>query len=1162
MILLEMDQETLDDVRISTEKKFSLSDGNYNSLDSTDIYFKGDTNDILLQHAEYWRNTNSVYNVENNLEMEEIFKGSGVLRKTCTDVTQVSPVMEKSNNFVCSVCGDCFPSEKQFYGHLRIHTGEVLWHCTLCPESNNRFESQSRLRIHENLCHTVVRPFKCEQCGLVFDRASQLDYHQRSVHLGEKSQVCQICGKGFFRRTDLRTHLNIHLGTNLCMCEICGRKFNHVSNLIRHCRIHAGIKPYPCTICGKRFTQISSLARHKRTHNRSNHHTERSGSPNEGRAELNDNLKGSGESANTGGQKVMKRHHYCKICGESFQFVLLLRQHEKHHLENIHKLECKSCRKKFSKLEEIKDHCCQEYENAPFLEKDGTDLFNNIEKINNNAQEIVHCNQNSTMHVNNVTDNMDHNNFIKSKDAKRAQSIEAVVYMTSEQLANISLEHGEDTSGHILSEHFLEIAGKIGNMGPDRDIGLNISDILNTYESEESEPGDLKLKSSKIHGVLSLKKNDTADGNNFIYVQASEQDVFEVMTGDNNVIDELTSGFSAKKFQKNRISNLEDSCSVMSHSESLNVHSSEPNLEMLPYDGSQLKLATGDIRHERLDQCNKMLNINGEQFYVEICDPDHLKHCSLQDLELQESETVPYMQHDFKDFQSDSRYLQTDTNTNRLLEAAFQKDHTSETEKVHKELDDLVGDGSTIASNSEPTLRLVQTDTGQQFYELVINNILDRTQSDHSLKDAEHSKDMEDKMSHHGNSHCVTNDQFLDLVKDNSLETKDGELQEFAQLDDKITSSDMQDFVVSTTSDGDHFLNLNYKKSNFEDFVKAPFDGSAEKIFEFVDNAENVGEIGTEKHSDGEAPMVRLVQNEEGEQFFELIRDSSDLHKTHNMEFQSDKLANQSTNISREQSGRKSDTANCLGSSPELDTITTLHSIMPTNEGSPKRKEIASVSLGVDSLTNDLMEAKEQSSVPNAGVPVKKFQCTVCTKSFSTRYNFKQHIGTHFTDQQKFHCKECGIQFAWKSTLNKHIAMYHRPDGPQKFVCEICPKVYSTLSQVNEHVKRDHLKQRNHVCSHCGKCFFKKFDLKTHSRTHTNERPYVCRACGKGFHHQSHIIRHERIHSGEKPYACDICQRTFAQPGSLRTHKQKHREADMDILDRLDEDDPLTFSTI
>lgn len=114
------------------------------------------------------------------------------------------------------------------------------WKCTQDPKSDVELNSESRLKIHSILYKNATKPFKCQQCDLTFDRCSQLDYHRRSVHLGEKSQICQICGKGFFRKTDLRTHLNIHLGTNLCVCEICGRKFNHVSNLIRHCRMHAG----------------------------------------------------------------------------------------------------------------------------------------------------------------------------------------------------------------------------------------------------------------------------------------------------------------------------------------------------------------------------------------------------------------------------------------------------------------------------------------------------------------------------------------------------------------------------------------------------------------------------------------------------------------------------------------------------------------------------------------------------------------------------------------------------------------------------------------------------------------------------------------------------------------------------------------------------------
>ncbi|XP_015115173.1 zinc finger protein 16 [Diachasma alloeum] len=274
-------------------------------------------------------------------------------------------------------------------------------------------------------------------------------------------------------------------------------------------------------------------------------------------------------------------------------------------------------------------------------------------------------------------------------------------------------------------------------------------------------------------------------------------------------------------------------------------------------------------------------------------------------------------------------------------------------------------------------------------------------------------------------------------------------------------------------------------------------------------------------YHENQTPGVRLVQHEEGDQFFELVRDP--------LTYLGDSKSYDRT--------QETDDSNSNG----IENIQDLANDKVTTKKRTRKKS-----------SSDKSRSQEQ-----------KYECTICKKKFSTASNLKQHTGTHFLDQQKFHCKECGMSFAWKSTLNKHLASNHRPDGPQKFVCEICPRVYSTLSQVNEHVKRDHLKVRNHVCEECGKSFFKKFDLKSHRRTHTKERPYVCRVCDKTFYHQSHIIRHERIHSGERPYSCDFCQKTFSQLSSLRVHKQRHQnETRMDILEyQNNEDDPMALNS-
>lgn len=239
---------------------------------------------------------------------------------------------ETTLDFICSICGDKFKNKNQYHGHLQIHSGEINWNCKQCNNKNISFTSQSKLITHEKLYHNLVRPFKCTKCELLFERSSQLNYHIRNYHLGEKSQVCHICDKRFFRKTDLKTHLNsIHLGKNQLMCEICGRKFNHISNLIRHSRSHAGIKPYPCCICGKRFTQLSSLTRHKKTHDNSS-----TSSAN------NDEFNGEK-------QKIARRKHYCKTCGESFHLIFLLRQHEQQHAKNINNFSCKNCNQVINK---------------------------------------------------------------------------------------------------------------------------------------------------------------------------------------------------------------------------------------------------------------------------------------------------------------------------------------------------------------------------------------------------------------------------------------------------------------------------------------------------------------------------------------------------------------------------------------------------------------------------------------------------------------------------------------------------------------------------------------------------------------------------------------------------------------------------------------------
>lgn len=308
---------------------------------------------------------------------------------------------------------------------------------------------------------------------------------------------------------------------------------------------------------------------------------------------------------------------------------------------------------------------------------------------------------------------------------------------------------------------------------------------------------------------------------------------------------------------------------------------------------------------------NKHLHVDGSQFYIEIREPEYLKTTTLQTVELQEIENVALLREVFDVVNDDS---------------------ASKTTTSEKSLE------KSIAAE-ERTLRLVKTETGEQFYELIINSRADFASVDVRTEEADNVSAVDEKKS----------DEFFQLLP--SVE-------------------------------------------NYQESIVEP------------------------SHGEGEMPMVRLVQNEDGEQFFELIREPLEYDRT------------------------RSDADN-----PHEEQIVE----SPTDEHCSDNGDKAKSEVVVSNLAfkRDKTEKSTDKSPRPAKDRVRRFQCIECDKSFSTAYNFRQHTGTHFSDQQQFQCKECGLSFAWKSTLNKHLAVNHRPDGPQKFVCQICPKVYSTLSQVN-----------------------------------------------------------------------------------------------------------------
>lgn len=125
-------------------------------------------------------------------------------------------------------------------------------------------------------------------------------------------------------------------------------------------------------------------------------------------------------------------------------------------------------------------------------------------------------------------------------------------------------------------------------------------------------------------------------------------------------------------------------------------------------------------------------------------------------------------------------------------------------------------------------------------------------------------------------------------------------------------------------------------------------------------------------------------------------------------------------------------------------------------------------------------------------------------------------------------CTICGKTFNFSSDLEQHM-LTHAPPDDKPFKCKVCEKAFAKKYNLNVHTR-----------VHSGLFFFTNFCC-VNVFFFLGERPYVCSKCGKTYSTRSNFSTHmNSAHCDEKRHQCKLCDKSFVHPRILRIHMRKH----------------------
>ncbi|XP_058830509.1 zinc finger protein 93-like [Topomyia yanbarensis] len=171
-----------------------------------------------------------------------------------------------------------------------------------------------------------------------------------------------------------------------------------------------------------------------------------------------------------------------------------------------------------------------------------------------------------------------------------------------------------------------------------------------------------------------------------------------------------------------------------------------------------------------------------------------------------------------------------------------------------------------------------------------------------------------------------------------------------------------------------------------------------------------------------------------------------------------------------------------------------------------------------------------------------KLECHICQQVLSTKTALRKHLSRiHEITSENFICDSCGKGFRSKSLLNCHISKCQLGQREERVQCDMCD-TWVNKGNMKSHMSTVHSGMNTAVtCDVCNQVYPNRKSMVTHKwRVHVQEK-FQCEYCDKTFKRRINLKEHQASHTGQRLYQCDVCGMSTNSNGNLYSHKKnKH----------------------